>query len=137
VHYVDEGKGPPLLLLSGNPSWSFGYRNVINRLSDRFRCIAPDYPGFGLSTASDGYDFKPASHSRVIEALLGQLALDGITVMGYDWGGPIGLGVAGRRPELFRAIVIGNTFAWPAESSTLRFFSALMGVPWAAFSSGA
>mgnify|MGYP001763324098 CR=1 FL=1 len=49
IHYVDEGRGPLLLLLHGNPTWSFVWRDVIGRLSDRFRCIAPDLPGFGLS----------------------------------------------------------------------------------------
>ena len=129
VHYVDEGEGPPLLLLSGNPSWSFGYREIIKRLRHRFRCLAVDYPGFGLSKASPSYDCRPASHSKVIEALVDELGVDGITLMGYDWGGPIGLGVAGRRPEKFRAFVIGNTWAWPADRPTMRFFSALMGGP--------
>ena len=64
VHYVDEGTGPPLLLLHGNPSWSFGYREVIRLLADEFRCVALDYPGFGLSTARADYDFRPASHAR-------------------------------------------------------------------------
>src|ERR671937_33474 len=48
VHYVDEGAGPPLLLLHGNPTWSFLYRDIIKALRDRYRCIAPDHPGFGL-----------------------------------------------------------------------------------------
>ena len=59
VHYVDEGDGPALLLLHSNPSWSFGWRDVILGLRDRYRCVAPDYPGFGLSRATVGYDFRP------------------------------------------------------------------------------
>lgn len=59
VHYIDEGSGPVLLLLHGNPSWSFVYRNIITELSSQFRCIALDYPGFGLSTAAPGYTFTP------------------------------------------------------------------------------
>jgi haloalkane dehalogenase len=129
VHYLDEGSGPPLLLLSGNPGWSFGYRRIIERLRDRFRCIAPDYPGFGLSRAAAGYDYRPASHSRIIEQLVDRLRLDGLTIMGYDWGGPIGLGLAARRPERVRALVIGNTWAWPAAERRLRLFAALMGGP--------
>ena len=66
VHYVDEGDGPPLLLLHGNPTWSFLYRDVIRGLRDRFRCIALDYPGFGLSQAPPGYGFTPAEHARVV-----------------------------------------------------------------------
>lgn len=129
VHYVDEGAGPPLLLLNGNPSWSFGWRDVILSLRGSFRCIAPDYPGFGLSREGSGYDFRPRSHSKVIEALVERLGLSGLVVFGYAWGGPIGLGLAGRRPELIRALIIGNTWAWPDDRLRVRLFSALMGGP--------
>ena len=129
VHYLDEGDGPPLLLLNGNPSWSFGWRDVILGLRGRFRCIAPDYPGFGLSRSTAGYDFRAASQSAVIEALVDRLGLVGLTIYGYAWGGPIGLGLAGRRPDLIRALVIGNTWAWPDERLRARLFSALMGGP--------
>jgi haloalkane dehalogenase len=129
VHYLDEGAGPPLLLLNGNPSWSFGWRDVIGALRGSFRCIAPDYPGFGLSREAPGYDFRPRSHSRVVEALVDRLGLTGVVVVGYAWGGPIGLGLAGRRPELVRALVIGNTWAWPDDRVRVRLFSALMGGP--------
>ena len=57
VHYVDEGEGPVLLLLHGNPTWSFLYRHLVGRLRHRFRCVALDYPGFGLSTAPPGYGY--------------------------------------------------------------------------------
>ena len=129
VHYIDEGDGPPILFLNGNPSWSFGWRDVILALRDRFRCIAPDYPGFGLSRPAPGYDFRPRSHAAVIEALVDRLGLTELTVYGYAWGGPIGLGLAGRRPELIRALVIGNTWAWPDDRLRARLFAALMGGP--------
>jgi haloalkane dehalogenase len=129
VHYLDEGAGPPLLLLNGNPSWSFGWRDVILGLRGSFRCIAPDYPGLGLSREAAGYDYRPRSHSGVVEALVDQLGLTGLLVFGYAWGGPIGLGFAGRRPELVRALVIGNTWAWPDHRLRVRLFSALMGGP--------
>ena len=129
VHYVDEGAGPPLLLLNGNPSWSFGWRDVILRVRGSFRCIAPDYPGFGLSEAAAGFDYTPRSQSRVVERLVERLGLDGMVVFGYAWGGPIGLGLAGRRPELVRALVIANTWAWPDDRLRVRLFSALMGGP--------
>jgi haloalkane dehalogenase len=130
VHYVDEGRGPPLLLLHGNPTYSFLYRHLIRRLSSRFRCIALDYPGFGLSIAPAGYDFRPATHSRIVEAFVRALGLGGLTMMVQDWGGPIGLGVAGRYPEAFRALVIGNTFAWPAQGNPrAERFSRFMGGP--------
>ncbi len=129
VHYVDEGSGPTLLLLNGNPSWSFGWRDVIRSLRGSFRCVAPDYPGFGLSREAPGYDFRPRSHSAVVEALVDRLDLRDLIVVGYAWGGPIGLGLAGRRPELVRALVIGNTWAWPDDRLRVRAFSALMGGP--------
>jgi haloalkane dehalogenase len=129
VHYIDEGDGPPLLLLNGNPSWSFGWRDVVAGLRGTFRCIAPDYPGFGLSREAPGFDFRPQSQSAVIEALVDRLGLTGFVIFGYAWGGPIGLGLAGRRPELVRALVIGNTWAWPEDRLKVRLFSALMGGP--------
>jgi haloalkane dehalogenase len=129
VHYIDEGAGPPLLLLHGNPTWSFAYRGIIQRLSEGFRCIALDYPGFGMSVARGTYDFRPASHAQVVETFVERLGLDGITIMGYDWGGPIGLWFAGRRPARVRALVLGNTWAWPARDRRLRVFSALLGGP--------
>src|SRR5262249_33213350 len=84
IHYVDEGGGPPLLLLHGNPTYSFLYREIIRRLSGRFRCIALDYPGFGLSTAPAGYDFRPATHARVLEEFVRLLGLSGLTLMVQD-----------------------------------------------------
>ncbi|HZD64918.1 MAG TPA: alpha/beta fold hydrolase, partial [Acidimicrobiales bacterium] len=90
VHYIDEGRGPPLLALHGNPTWSFIYRGIVEGLADRFRCVAPDYPGFGLSTAPPGYGFTPAEHARVLEALVLELDLWDVTLMVQDWGGPIG-----------------------------------------------
>jgi haloalkane dehalogenase len=127
IHYVDEGGGAPILMLHGNPTYSFLYRNVIAGLRDRFRCIALDYPGFGLSKARANYDFRPASHSRIVQGFVEALGLTGLTLMVQDWGGPIGLGLAGRRPDLFRALVIGNTWAWPAHAPSTTRFSKIMG----------
>jgi haloalkane dehalogenase len=129
VHYVDEGQGPSLLLLHGNPTWSFLYRDVIQGLRDSFRCIALDYPGFGLSRPAPGYGFTPAEHSQVVERLVLELDLREVTMMVQDWGGPIGFAVAGRNPDRFRAFVIGNTWAWPKSDPGTQFFSRLMGGP--------
>lgn len=130
VHYVDEGRGPTLLLLHGNPTWSFLYRTIIRRLRDSFRCVAVDYPGFGLSTAAEGYGFTPREHSKVIESFALALDLKDIILMVQDWGGPIGLGFAGRNPDRVRALVVGNTFAWPVNGNPkFERFSGLMGGP--------
>jgi haloalkane dehalogenase len=128
VHYIDEGQGPVFLGLHGNPTWSFLYRHIVHGLKDRFRCVALDYPGFGLSTAPAGYGYTVAEHARVVEGFVSQLGLEHITLMVQDWGGPIGLSVAVRHPERFRAFVIGNTFGWPVRGEkTFERFSKLLG----------
>jgi haloalkane dehalogenase len=130
LHYVDEGEGPPLLLLHGNPTWSFLYRDIILGLRDRFRCVAVDYPGFGLSAAPPGYGFTPAEHAGALERLVTELDLRELTMMVQDWGGPIGFAVAVRHPDRFRAFVIGNTFAWPMTANRgARIFSGVLGSP--------
>jgi haloalkane dehalogenase len=70
VHYIDEGDGPVFLALHGNPTWSFLYRHIVQGLKDRFRCVALDYPGFGLSTAPAGYRYTIAEHARVVRSPL-------------------------------------------------------------------
>jgi len=129
VHYLDEGNGPPLLLLHGNPTWSFLYRELIKGLSDSYRCVAIDYPGFGLSRAGTGYRYTPGEHANVVEQLVEQLGLTGITMMVQDWGGPIGFAVATRRPDRFSAFVVGNTWAWPKADLGTQLFSRLLGGP--------
>jgi haloalkane dehalogenase len=130
VHYVDEGSGPPLLLLHGQPTWSFLYRHIVLALRDRFRCVAPDYPGFGLSTPRPGYGFTPAEHAVVVERLVLELDLTDGAVMVQDWGGPIGLWVAGRHADRFRGLVIGNTWAWPVDDDRSKtWFSKILGGP--------
>jgi haloalkane dehalogenase len=129
LHYVDEGSGPPLLLMHGNPTWSFLYRDLIRGLCDRYRCIAVDYPGFGLSRAATGYGYTPAEHANVVEQLIVQLDLRAVTMMVQDWGGPIGFAVATRHPDRFTAFVIGNTWAWPKSDPGTQLFSRLLGGP--------
>jgi haloalkane dehalogenase len=130
LHYVDEGDGPPLLLVHGNPTWSFTWREVIKGLRDRYRCIAPDLPGFGLSSAPAGYGFTAAEHALAIERLVTSLDLRDATLMVQDWGGPIGFAVAGRQPDRFRFYVIGNTWAWSMrDNRAARMFSGFLGGP--------
>jgi haloalkane dehalogenase len=130
VHYVDEGTGPTLLLLHGNPTWSFVYRDVIGVLRPTFRCIALDYPGFGLSTAGPGYRYLPEEHADVVVAFIDALDLRDITLVMQDWGGPIGCGAVERRPESFERLVVANTWAWPITGDRhFELFSHLMGGP--------
>ncbi len=129
VHYLDEGDGPVLLLLHGNPTWSFLYRDMIPLLSPRFRCIAPDYPGMGLSTARDGYRFGPEEHREVLVDLVAHLDLTDVTLVGQDWGGPIGMGAAVRDPDRYSRIVLGNTWFWDFDDVRSDVFSWVMGGP--------
>ncbi|MBN9636243.1 MAG: alpha/beta fold hydrolase [Actinobacteria bacterium] len=128
VHYVDEGSGPTLLMLHGNPTWSFLFRDVIDLLRKDFRCIALDYPGFGLSTPRPGYRYLPEEHADVVTAFVDALGLKDATLVGQDWGGMIGLAVAQRRPGVFDRLVLANTWAWPVNG-ILHFeaFGRIMG----------
>ncbi len=130
VHYVDEGQGETLLFLHGNPSWSFQWRDLIHALRSSYRCIALDYPGFGLSKAPKGFGYTPREESLVVEEFIDQLDLKDITLVMQDWGGPIGLGFAGRHPERVRRVIFGSTWAWPTSTSLSRGkFSLVMGGP--------
>ena len=128
VHYVDEGSGPLLLMLHGNPTWSFLYRDVIAALRDTFRCVAVDHPGFGLSQAAPGYGATPAEHADVLARLVAQLDLRDVTLVLHDWGGPIGLSAAQRDPERYAGLVVTNTWAWPANGDLhFELFSRTVG----------
>jgi haloalkane dehalogenase len=128
VHYVDEGQGTPVVMFHGNPTWSFLYRKVINELRGQFRCIAMDYPGFGLSERPSGYGYTSAEHAQVIGKLVDELDLDGFIVVGQDWGGPIGMTVALERANRVAGMVFANTWYWPAQGSLVTF-SRVMSTP--------
>ncbi|MGE2727670.1 alpha/beta fold hydrolase [Mycolicibacterium pulveris] len=129
LHYVDEGSGPTLLFLHGNPTWSFLYRHVISALRDEFRCVAVDYPGFGLSTAAPGYRYLPKEHAQVVTEFVEALGLTGITLVAHDWGGPIGLATVGRLPERFDRLVLANTAGWPTDALRVKAMSHIVGGP--------
>lgn len=126
VHYIDEGVGDPILFLHGNPTWSFVYRGIIIRLKPKFRCIAVDYPGFGLSSRPTDYDYTPSEHAGIVKDLVRHLDLRNLTIMGQDWGGPIGLRVAIDELPRLRALVMGNTWFWPLDSWQGKAFAYVM-----------
>ena len=128
VHYVDDGAGRAVVMFHGNPTWSFLYRKVIQQLSGQFRCIAVDYPGFGLSERPAGYGYTAAEHAQVIGKLVDHLGLKDFIVMGQDWGGPIGMTVALERADRVAGMVFANTWYWPAQGS-LATFSVVMSTP--------
>jgi haloalkane dehalogenase len=125
MHYVDAGGGDPVLLLHGEPTWSFLYRKVIPGLAPLARVLAPDYFGFGRSdkpVERDWYTYD--RHFVSIERFVEELDLRDLTVVVHDWGGPIGLRLAVERPERVQRLVITQTgiFAGRAPSEEwLRF----------------
>jgi len=127
VHYIDEGEGDPILFLHGNPTWSFLYRGIVIRLRNRFRCIALDYPGFGLSVRPEDYGYTPGEHADIVADFVRHLNLERLTIMGHDWGGPIGMRVALDELPRMRALVMGNTWYWPVDLWYMKAFSYLMG----------
>jgi haloalkane dehalogenase len=119
-HYLDEGSGAPVVMLHGNPSWSFYYRNLVLALRDRYRCIVPDHIGCGLSDKpGDGrYDYTLSQRVDDLETLLEHLGVrEKITLVVHDWGGMIGMAYAVRHPERIRRLVILNTGAFHLPKS--------------------
>jgi len=111
--YTDVGEGPPVVFLHGNPTSARLYRFLIRELSTSYRCIAPDYLGFGRSDAPDSFSYRPPAHAALVEGLLRRLAPTDLTLVLHDWGGPIGLSYALRRPDTVRRLVLLNTWSWP------------------------
>jgi pimeloyl-ACP methyl ester carboxylesterase len=119
LHYVDEGPrdAPPVVMVHGNPTWGYLWRNFIPPLVEAgFRVIVPDHLGFGRSDKPDDPElYRIPRHAARLEQLLESLDLDGATVVPQDWGGPIGLAWAARHPEKIHSLAILNTFAHPPQ----------------------
>ncbi|WP_026840210.1 alpha/beta fold hydrolase [Citrifermentans bremense] len=114
-HYLDEGAGEPVVMVHGNPSWSFYYRNLVLALRDKYRCIVPDHIGCGFSDkpGDDRYDYTLARRIDDLERLIDHLQPEGkITLVLHDWGGMIGMGYANRHRERIGRIVLLNTAAF-------------------------
>lgn len=109
MHYLDEGAGPPLLMLHGNPTWSFYYRNLVLGLRSRYRCIVPDHIGCGLSDKPERWTYRIPAHTDNLCELLASLDLQDVTLVTHDWGGPIGYLAAIRCPARFRRFITFNT----------------------------
>lgn len=128
--YVDEGQGDPIVMVHGNPTWSFVYRKLINGLSDSYRCIAVDHIGFGQSDKPYDWSYRPQAHAENLARLLDSLDLKNITLVVQDWGGPIGLSYAVEHPERIKSLVILNTFMWSVKGQRYyEGFSGFMGGP--------
>ncbi len=122
MHYLDEGTGPPLLMVHGNPTWSFYWRNLVAAFRDRYRVIVPDHLGCGLSDKpkTGEYDFRLASRVADLTTLVKQLDLQDVTLLAHDWGGAIGMGTAVKIPARFGRFVLFNTAAFPGGRCPLR-----------------
>ncbi len=115
LHYIDEGQGEPVVMVHGNPTWSFLYRRLIDSLRGSHRVIVPDHIGCGRSEKPDDSRYSYTLKSRVddLEALLESLGLDrDITLILHDWGGMIGMAYAARHPERIARLVVTNTAAF-------------------------
>ncbi len=112
-HYVDEGSGEPMLMVHGNPTWSFYWRNLITAFRGKHRTIAVDHIGCGLSDKPARYEYTLAQHVKNLVRLIEELGLRDITLLVHDWGGAIGLGAALQVPDRFARFVLFNTGAFP------------------------
>lgn len=126
MHYLDEGKGEPLLFVHGNPTWSFYWRKLVGGLSDNYRCIAVDHIGCGLSDKpGKDYSYRLEDHIHNLSYLIEALDLRDVTLVVHDWGGAIGLGTALRHVDRIKRLVIFNTAAFiapvPAEIRATRW----------------
>jgi haloalkane dehalogenase len=110
LHYVDEGAGPPILFLHGNPTWSFLYRKVITALRGSFRCVAVDYLGFGLSERPEAFGYTAQEHAGCVGELVDHLKLDGFITMGHDWARS-----AWRSPRPARSVSAASFSATPGS----------------------
>jgi pimeloyl-ACP methyl ester carboxylesterase len=121
LHYLDEGPrdAPIVLMLHGNPTWSFYYRNLVLALRDRFRCIVPDHIGCGLSDkpGANEYPYTLARRISDLSTLIEHIQpATPIHMIVHDWGGMIGFGWASERPEQIASMTIANTAAFPLPS---------------------
>ena len=123
LSYLDEGprSEEAVLLLHGNPTWSFYYREVVRMMpAAGLRCVAPDHMGMGLSDKPQDYPYRLETHIENLSALVKSLGLKRVHLVVHDWGGAIGFGWAARHPEIIGRIVILNTAAFPSQRMPLR-----------------
>jgi pimeloyl-ACP methyl ester carboxylesterase len=115
MHYLDEGRGRPVLLVHGTPTWSFEWRHLIPGLSQDHRVIAPDHLGFGLSERPAGFGYRPEDHAANLAAFVDRLGLDDLTLVVHDYGGPIALPLALDGSRRVSRLVVLNSWMWSFE----------------------
>ena len=120
MSYVDVGEGPAVVMLHGNPTWSFYYRNLGALLKNHYRIIIPDHIGCGLSSKPQKYQYTLTTHINNLQLLLKHLNLDSISLVLHDWGGAIGMGLASRNPQSIQTITVLNTAAYRSHRIPFR-----------------
>ena len=117
MSYLDEGprEDEAVLMLHGNPTWSFFYRDLVKQIAPTMRCVVPDHIGMGLSEKPQSYPYRLATRIADVEALVASLGLKKVHLVVHDWGGAIGFGFATRHPELIGRITILNTAAFVSD----------------------
>ena len=120
LHYVDEGQGDVIVMVHGNPTWSYYFRRLISLLRKNNRIIAIDHMGCGLSDKPQDYNYCLLNHIDNLDNLLKHLHVEKFSLVVHDWGGAIGMGVAGKNPDsIIRALVL-NTAAFRSQRIPLR-----------------
>lgn len=120
LHYIDHGKGPVVVMVHGNPTWSYYYRHLIRELSSHFRVIVPDHMGCGLSDKPQRYQYTLQTHITNLKRLLLHLKVDSYSLVVHDWGGPIGLGSGIGCIENIKKIVVTNSAAFRSTNIPYR-----------------
>ncbi|MEZ4943870.1 MAG: alpha/beta fold hydrolase [Saprospiraceae bacterium] len=116
IHYIDEGAGAVILFSHGTPEWSFGWRDIVQGLRDRFRCVAPDLLGFGLSDKPADADYSVVAHARRMALFIEKLGLRDVHIVGNDFGLSIAFDYAIRHPERVQKLSLFNGWMWPLDT---------------------
>ena len=119
MHYIDEGRGDVVVMVHGNPTWSYYYRKLVRELRADYRCISMDHIGCGMSDVPPESEYSYTLHQRVddLESLIKHLQIESFNMVVHDWGGMIGMAYADRHPEKIKRVVVLNTAAFPLPES--------------------
>lgn len=130
LHYLDEGPKSrhAWLMVHGNPTWSYYYRNMVLALREKSRCVVPDHLGCGWSDKPQNFDYSLKHRIDHLEELVRHLDLEAITLLVHDWGGAIGMGLAQRMPEKIKGICLLNTAAFLDQN--IPFGISICKLPW-------
>ncbi len=127
IHYIDEGQGPVIVMVHGNPTWSYYFRKLVKHFSSTHRVIVLDHMGCGLSDKPEKYSYTLQQHVENLDTLLDSLKIERFSMVVHDWGGAIGFGSAVKKPEKIDRLVVLNSAAF--RSSRIPFRISLCRMP--------